>query len=444
MRSSKSRQFNGKRPSSRGRRTTIALVDDKNKKGSSRHRRKQADSLIVKKPTQEGDRARHPKSKSSLSSSTEKESRQRYQYQSTNPKRNIRRDAAESVSFRGARKVRSPQTVPSNDVSEKELPGGHAVVYREIPSDYAGQRLDNHLVALLKDVPKSKLYQIVRKGELRVNGKRIKPDYRLQAGDVIRIPPLHRGEPKAPDLPSLKLLKARLPLESMILFENKSLLVINKPAGLAVHGGSKTPWGIIEALRVIRDDIHFLELVHRLDRDTSGVLLLAKKRSVLRALHRALANNELKKEYLALLVGRFPQSEATVNLALDKNHYQGGERMVRVSRDGKPALTHFKVLKRLENATFVSVRLETGRTHQIRVHAQYLGHPIIGDPKYGDCNANQEFVKSHGIDRMWLHAEQIVLPTDSNEAPLEELAGLTFRAPLDPMLEKIVQSLISD
>lgn len=325
---------------------------------------------------------------------------------------------------------------PSNEQAFEQK-----VFYREVVSDYEGQRLDNHLMTFLKGVPKSKLYQIIRKGELRVNGKRIKPDYRLQSGDKIRIPPLRRSSPIEKPLPSQAYLNSKVSLEKNILFENKSLLVMNKPAGLAVHGGSKTPWGIIEALRVLRDDIHFLELVHRLDRDTSGVLLFAKKRSVLRALHRAIADRRLGKRYTALVVGRLAKPEITVNMPLDKNNYQGGERVVRVSREGKLAVTRFKVLQRFSNATLVSACIETGRTHQIRVHAQYLGHPIVGDDKYGDADFNQSFRKLHGIERMWLHAAHMQLPGDLLDALYEELNGAKFKAPLDDELIKVLQSL---
>lgn len=296
-----------------------------------------------------------------------------------------------------------------------------------IDEDMSGQRLDNFLLARLKGVPKSKIYNIIRKGEVRVNKGRIKPDYKLAAGDSIRVPPirLEQASKEAPAKPSNQLVKQ---LEKSILFENDGLLVINKPAGLAVHGGSGVSLGLIETLRQMRPEARYLELVHRLDRDTSGCIMVAKKRSYLRHLQAALrdkTSGQVVKVYQALVIGAWSKKDYRVDAPLLKIEVANDERIVKVHKDGKPSLTEFKVLQAFADFTLVEARPITGRTHQIRVHAQYRGHPLAGDEKYGDDAVNAN-LRQVGIKRLFLHASRLgfVLPNQSEmtfvDAPLAE------------------------
>ena len=295
------------------------------------------------------------------------------------------------------------------------------VSFVDIDEDRAGQRVDNFLLGHLKGVPKSKVYRIVRKGEVRVNKGRVKPDYRLQAGDKVRIPPVQVAESAPVKQAGSKLLKL---LESSILFEDDALMIINKPSGLAVHGGSGINLGLIESLRQLRPEERSLELVHRLDRDTSGCVMVAKKRSMLRFLHQALREGTIKKRYLCLVAGKWPKRKLQVNAPLLKNQLNSGERMVRVDPDGKPSLTYFSVVKNFQDVTLVEAMPHTGRTHQIRVHARHAGHGLIGDQKYGDDELNKT-MKQYGFNRLFLHAAalELALPDGSPlvvEAPLEE------------------------
>lgn len=285
------------------------------------------------------------------------------------------------------------------------------IQYLAVTNDYSGQRLDNFLMSRLKGLPKTRLYRIIRKGELRINKKRVKPDYRLQEGDIIRIPPL-RLAPSAPK----NILNAKLAalLEKAIIFEDKHFLAINKPSGIAVHGGSGIHLGIIEALRLLRPQLKFLELVHRLDRDTSGCLLLAKKGSVLKELHELLRSGEIKKTYTALVAGHWPKSLLKVDVPLYKNQLQSGERIVRVQTEGKNSLTEFSVQHYYAESTLVTAMPITGRTHQIRVHAQFAKHPIIGDEKYGDKEINKK-MRQLGCKRLFLHASQLKFTLHSIE-----------------------------
>ncbi len=283
--------------------------------------------------------------------------------------------------------------------SKKNSP---AVVFYEATQDDAGQRIDNFLLRYLKGVPKSHVYRILRKGEVRVNKGRVKAVYRLQVGDRVRIPPV-RQDHSAPMEPS-KQLKARL--DDTILYEDDRIIVINKPSGMAVHGGSGINAGVIEALRAIRPDVSRLELVHRLDRDTSGCLLISKKPAALRTLHDLMRENRIDKRYLALLAGSWRKGAKRVDVPLLKNTLQGGERVVRVDPEGKPAESRFKRLERYAEATLVEVELITGRTHQIRVHSAWLGSPVLGDSKYGDETANKR-MREFGLKRLFLHAHQI-------------------------------------
>lgn len=270
-----------------------------------------------------------------------------------------------------------------------------------IAADEAGQRIDNFLRNQLKGVPKSMIYRIVRKGEVRVNKKRIKPEYKLQPGDEVRIPPVRIAErDEAPVSAKLDKVAA---LNDCIIFEDDYLLVLNKPSGTAVHGGSGLSFGVIEGLRALRPEARFLELVHRLDRETSGVLLVAKKRSALRALHEQLRMKGMQKDYLALVRGQWQSHCKVVQAPLLKNILQSGERIVRVNAEGKPSETRFKVEERFEHATLVKASPVTGRTHQIRVHALHAGHPIAFDDRYGDRDFDAE-LKGTGLDRLFLHA----------------------------------------
>ena len=278
------------------------------------------------------------------------------------------------------------------------------VQWVEITEDNSEQRLDNFLITRLKGVPKSRIYRIVRKGEVRVNKGRVDVKYRLAIGDIVRIPPVRIAEIAADDLPISKGLTDIL--QHNVLFQDESLLVVNKPSGFAVHGGSGIDSGIIEGFRKINPEQHFLELVHRLDRDTSGCLLIAKKRSALRHLHEQFRDDTVTKTYLALLSGQWARKKLTVDQPLLKNVSKGGERMVVISQAGKASETLFRRLKLYKDATLVEVSPKTGRTHQIRVHAAYLSHPIIGDDRYGFDDINKTF-KNRGYKRMFLHAETL-------------------------------------
>jgi 23S rRNA pseudouridine955/2504/2580 synthase len=275
-------------------------------------------------------------------------------------------------------------------------PGVHTV---EVPEDREGQRIDNFLTARLKGVPKSLVYRLLRTGQVRVNGKRAKPDHRLAAGDAVRIPPVRTAERADPGAPPAGQ-AARV--EAAILAEDRDFLVIDKPAGVASHGGSGVSFGAIELLRSARPR-DSLELVHRLDRDTSGVLVLAKKRSALTALQAEIREGRVEKRYLALLMGTLPQQRLSVDAPLRKSVLQGGERMVRVDEDGKPSRSRFSEVERFGNATLAEIAIETGRTHQIRVHSAHIGHPVAGDEKYGDKDFNRA-MRGAGLKRLFLHA----------------------------------------
>lgn len=281
----------------------------------------------------------------------------------------------------------------------------HSVRFQTISADQAGQRIDNYLLSQLKGVPKSMIYRIIRKGEVRVNKGRVKAEYKLQADDVVRIPPVKVSAKE--QAPISHKLHQVAQLEQQILFEDEVLLVLNKPSGMAVHGGSGLSFGVIEALRSLRSDARFLELVHRLDRDTSGILLVAKKRSALRHLHEQLRNKTIQKEYLALVRGQWQSHCKVINAPLNKNELASGERIVRVSEQGKPSETRFSVEERYgQEATLIKAMPVTGRTHQIRVHTQYAGHPIALDSKYGDQTFDQK-LQTFGLNRLFLHAYAI-------------------------------------
>jgi 23S rRNA pseudouridine955/2504/2580 synthase len=300
----------------------------------------------------------------------------------------------------------------------------------EITAHHAGQRIDNFLLSLEKGVPKSRIYRALRKGEVRVNKGRIKQTYKLQIGDIVRVPPLRVAEKKMSHV-SESLQKL---LSNNILFEDDHLLVLNKPSGVAVHAGSEIQTGVIEAFRVIRSDAPFLELVHRLDRDTSGCLLLAKSREALLNLQQQMGADDIDKRYLTLLKGRLAQPDITIEQPLEKNTPASGERLVMVSPSGKYAKTQFIQRQTYEDAQLTEVKLYTGRTHQIRVHAQWLGHPVAGDDKYGDRLFNKQ-LKSVGLKRLFLHAWQLCInhPHSGERLQLE--------APLPTELRQILDNL---
>lgn len=308
-----------------------------------------------------------------------------------------------------------------------------------VAAEYAGQRLDNFLINLLKGLPKTRVYRIIRKGEVRVNKGRIGPDYRIVAGDIVRIPPMRLSQ----DPINLKKSSSKIPtkvneqLLSQILYEDEGMIILNKPSGMAVHGGSGLSFGVIEALRILRQDCPNLELVHRLDRETSGCLMIAKRRSILRWLHELLRTGQIEKRYWALVKGEW-RAGKEVNQPLQKNQLSSGERMVRVKAGGQEALTAFRVLNRysgtrtrqgsdefhesgsslgtnLAKATLMEACPITGRTHQIRVHAEFAGSPVAGDDKYGDESFNRE-MKKLGLSRLFLHAISIKIPlSDKNK-----------------------------
>ncbi len=306
-----------------------------------------------------------------------------------------------------------------------------AVQWFDVEADCSGQRIDNYLMSRLKGAPRTLIYRKLRKGEIRVNKGRIKPDYRVQNGDRIRVPPMRLPEPGQPAKASNSLAQT---LESAVLFENDELIIINKPSGLAVHGGSGVSLGMIEALRQIRPQAHFLELVHRLDRDTSGCVMVAKQRSTLRGLHEALRNGKVTKIYYALVHGEWSKRKLKVDAPLKKNELKSGERMVKVSGDGKVSLTEYRVLRRFNDCTLVEAKPITGRTHQIRVHCQFAGHPILGDAKYGEDAANSA-MRQQGLRRLFLHAAELKvrLPKTGQQ--------ITVSAPLEKPLLQLLNQL---
>jgi len=299
----------------------------------------------------------------------------------------------------------------------------------EVPEDRDGQRIDNFLTTRLKGVPKSLIYRLLRTGQVRINGKRAKPDHRVAAGDAVRIPPVRTAERADPGVPPTGQ-TARI--EAAILSEDRDFLVIDKPSGVASHGGSGISFGVIELLRTARPRESALELAHRLDRDTSGVLVLAKKRSALTALQAEIRAGRVEKRYLALLAGKLPQQRLNVDAPLRKSVLQGGERMVRIDEEGKPSRSRFSEVERYAAATLAEIAIETGRTHQIRVHSAHIGHPVAGDEKYGDREFNLK-MREHGLKRLFLHAARFEFSIGER--------SYGFSAPLPDDLSKVISSL---
>ncbi len=299
-----------------------------------------------------------------------------------------------------------------------------------ISEEEAGQRIDNFLLRILKGVPKSHIYRVLRSGEVRVNKGRIDQTYRLEAGDTVRIPPVRIAE---------KLTAVAPASEFNVLFEDNHLLIINKPAGVAVHGGSGVSFGVIEQLRSSRPDAKFLELVHRLDRDTSGILLLAKKRSALTHLHEQMREGQFDKRYLVLVYGDWKNTRQHIKLPLHKYTTPEGERRVRVQADGMESHTVFSLLRKYDRFALLEAELKTGRTHQIRVHLASSGFAIAGDDKYGDFALNRELLKSNGtrgtLKRMFLHAHQITFTHPETGKPI------MLNAPLASECERFLHTL---
>jgi len=308
----------------------------------------------------------------------------------------------------------------------------------KVPEDRAGQRLDNFLLGQLKGAPRSLVYKLVRSGQVRVNGGRAKAERKLEAGEEVRVPPVNLAEvgDKAP--PPAGFLQR---MEQAIVFEDARLLVINKPSGVASHGGSGISHGAIETMRALRPN-QGLELVHRLDRDTSGLLVMAKKRSALSELQALLREDHdgagpggIRKRYLTLLVGRMPDGVMSVDAPLHVGLRQGGERHVQVNAAGKPSLSHFRVLERRGGHSYCEVKIDTGRTHQIRVHAQHIGHPVAGDDKYGDPAVNKRLREQIGLKRLFLHAASLEFALDAGKTPY------VLNAPLAPELVEALDRL---
>lgn len=305
------------------------------------------------------------------------------------------------------------------------------VQFIEISAAHAGQRIDNFLLSLEKGVPKSRIYRAIRKGEVRVNKGRIKQTYKLQLGDNVRVPPLRVAERTKAEFISDSL---RQTLNDSIIFEDNAMLVLNKPSGLAVHAGSQIQMGVIEALRLMQPEQEFLELVHRLDRDTSGCLMVAKSRDALLNLQQQMLADKMDKRYLTLLKGQLADAEQLVEKPLLKNTLSSGERMVTVDASGKKSKTLFIRKHAYAIAQFTEVKLYTGRTHQIRVHAASTGHPVAGDDKYGDREFNKQ-MKAYRLKRLFLHAWKLSIAHPVSKEKI------TFEAPLSDNLQTVIEQL---
>lgn len=306
----------------------------------------------------------------------------------------------------------------------------------EIAAERDGQRIDNFLINALKDLPRSRIYRLLRKGEIRVNKKRTKPTYRVQAGDVVRLPPLQRAAERQRPTELNPQLGSNL--RDATVWESSQLLVLNKPSGMAVHGGSGVSLGVIEALRLLYPEQKSLELVHRLDRETSGCLLITKKRATLRHLHAELQAGRVDKTYLALVQGQWPRHLQQVDAPLRKNELVSGERMVNVDESGKAARTMFRVRQRFADCTLLEVKPITGRTHQIRVHAKHMGYPLAGDGKYGNREFNQRLRKL-GLRRLFLHAQSLrfKLPNAVQKITVEAELTVDLKAVLSELAKRI-------
>ncbi len=307
------------------------------------------------------------------------------------------------------------------------------VAHVRVGADEAGQRLDNFLISRLKGIPRTRIYRMVRKGEVRVNKGRSAASYRLCPGDLVRIPPVRRT---APGPKSTAGAGTRELLESAVLFEDERLIVLDKPSGMAVHGGSGLSFGVIEALRAARPEAPYLELVHRLDKDTSGCLMVAKRRSYLRLLHALLREGRIEKRYLALVRGHWDLGTRLLEGALKTHHREGGERHVKLDEGGKAAASRFSPVQLFRAASLMEVELHTGRTHQIRVQAAGVGHPLAGDDKYGDPDFNRR-ARALGLKRMFLHAHSLAYEDPASGE------WRSFSAPLPDDLRTVLDALES-
>jgi 23S rRNA pseudouridine955/2504/2580 synthase len=319
-----------------------------------------------------------------------------------------------------------------NDEAAEQQPAveRQAVRLLEVTADQAGQRLDNYIHKLLGDLPRSRIYRVIRKGEVRVNGHRAGPDTRLQAHDKIRIPPVKVRPADEVGLPSDRLLES---IRGAIAYEDDNILVLDKPSGVAVHGGSGVSFGAIEGLRALRPAAT-LELIHRLDRDTSGVLLVSKNSASLRIVHALLREGAFEKRYLTLLKGKWELGRKRIDIPLRTDIRVGGERTVKADASGKPSVSEFKPVQFFgKRATLMEVSLLTGRTHQIRVHAQHAGHPVAGDEKYGDEEFNAD-LKAFGLNRMFLHAHSVSFEWPSG-------GEFSVNTPLPPELAAVIDAL---
>ncbi|MEY2701310.1 MAG: rRNA pseudouridine synthase RluC [Pseudomonadota bacterium] len=317
--------------------------------------------------------------------------------------------------------------VPMNENVKLTASGASTVL---VDQEFADQRIDNFLMSRLKGVPRSHVYRLLRTGQVRVNGGRIQASYRLKGGDAVRIPPHRHTDTVVPeDQPWLQ-----QRLVGRILYEDDWLLVLDKPAGMAVHGGTGLQAGVIELLRQMRPDARHLELVHRLDRDTSGCLMISRKRSALRVLHQQFRGDDISKTYIALLDGVWRKASQTVDAPLQKNVLQSGERMVRVHRDGKHAVTLFRNLECFADSTLVEASPVTGRTHQIRVHAQHMGYPLLGDERYGREVSNRLY-RERALKRLFLHAASLSFVHPSSHE------RISVQAPLAEDLQKVLEQM---
>lgn len=351
------------------------------------------------------------------------------------PSRPIRKKTSPEPGVLAANSTKSTGYIEPPLRERVDLPPA-TVQRRTVGPEEAGQRLDNYLLRHLKGVPKSRIYRIVRSGEVRINGGRCQPDQRLAEGDELRLPPVRREsfcEDKPPVAPLIDI---------PVLFEDDAMIAVNKPCGIAVHGGSGLAWGLIEALRAQRPSARFLELAHRLDRETSGVLLVAKKRAALMGLHDMFREQRGDKRYLALVPGVWKEKSLQVTLPLYKYLTPEGERRVRIAKgrdlqspEVKPAETHFRLQKQYPGYALVEARLKTGRTHQIRVHLAALGYPIVGDDKYGDFALNKTLATGKRLERMFLHAASMRCKHPVTGVPL------AIEAPLPDALAKFLRSI---
>jgi len=300
-----------------------------------------------------------------------------------------------------------------------------------VDPDFAGQRLDNYLLRELKGVPKSRIYRIIRKGEVRINGKRVNANCRLVAGDDLRIPPVRVGDKKTYNNPLKN-------IEKTIIYENDLILVINKPSGMAVHGGSGVSMGVIESIRAVIPGSDRWELIHRLDRDTSGCLMIAKNRQYLKLIQTALRErNQIGKYYRAIVHGQWSKRKTLIEAPIAKNILRSGERMSKVSDAGKASTTGFRLLHSDGEYSLLEVEAITGRTHQIRVHCRYAGFPVVGDSKYGDEAGDKQLKQRLAVRRLLLHADHLIVPD------LAEFPGFEVAAPLDAEFEKVQNYIIN-